>query len=146
MAEHATQAVLGHGTLFERGNGDDPETFTTLHEVVAFDAPDEQSDNIEVTHYESPKATKEYISGLTEGGEASFTVNYNPAQYSTHTQIIADKVAKTTQNYRFVLPDSLEKWTFPGFVTGTKLLSDPNEAQQLQVTLKVAGATVVAAA
>jgi hypothetical protein len=144
MAEHATQAVLGHGTKFERGNGDGPpETFTTLHEVIAFDAPDEVADDIEVTHFESPNKTKEYIRGLIEAGEMSFTVNYNPAQYTTHTQIITDKGTGTAHNYRFVLPDSLEKWTFSAYVKGTKLISDPNEAQQLQVTLKVAGAVTV---
>ena len=145
MAEHATQAILGHGTLLGRGNDDGPpETFTTLHEVISFDAPDEQADDIEVTHFESPLSTKEYIRGLTEGGEANFTVNYNPSAYSTHTQIITDKAAGTTQNYRFTLPDSGETWTFAAYVKGTKIVSDPNEQQQLEVTLKVAGAVTVA--
>ena len=145
MAEHPTKAVLGHGTKFERGNGDGPpETFTTLHEVIAFDAPDEQADDIEVSHFESPDSTKEYIRGMVEGGTMSFTVNYNPSEYSTHTQIITDKGTGTTHNYRFVLPDSLETWTFSGYVKGTKLVSGPNEAQQLEVTLKVAGAVTVA--
>lgn len=145
MAEHATQAILGHGTLFERGNGDGPpETFTTLHEVTAFDSPDEQADDVEVTHFESPNKTKEYIRGTIEGGTATFTVNYNPSAYATHNQVIADKASGLTNTYRFVLPDSGETWTFAGYVKGTKLITDPSAGQQLEVTLKVAGAVTVA--
>ena len=145
MAEHATQAVLGKGTLFERGNADGPpETFTTLHEVIAFTPPDEQADDIEVTHFESPNNTKEYIRGLIEAGEASFSVNYNPSAYADHNQIIADKAAGDSHTFRFVLPDSGETWTFTAYVKGLSLSTDPNEAQTLEVTLKVAGSVVVA--
>jgi len=145
MAEHATQAILGHLTLFKRGNADGPpETFTILHEVISFDPPDEQADDIETTHFESPSATKEYIRGLIEGGTASFTVNYNPSSYATHNQIITDKGAGDSHTYQFELPDSAETWTFTGYVKGLKLNTDPNEAQTLEVTLKVAGAVTVA--
>ena len=144
MAEHATQAVLGKGTLFERGNADGPpETFTTLHEVIAFTPPDEQADDVEVTHFESPSSTKEYIRGLIEGGTANFTVNYNPSAYATHNQIITDKAAGDSHTYRFVLPDSGETWTFTGYVKGVSVNTGPNVPQTLEVTLKVAGAVAV---
>lgn len=143
MAEHATQAVIGWGSYLARGNGDGPpETFTNITELTGFEPPDEQGDDIEVTHFESPDRTKEYIRGMIDAGEATFTVNYNPAVYPSHQQIVADKQSGAVSNWKFVFPDSMETDTFPAYVKGFKPKLGPNDALTADVTLKVAGAVV----
>ena len=44
MAEHASQAIIGWGSILYRGNGDGPpETFTQITEVTSFTPPQEAS-------------------------------------------------------------------------------------------------------
>jgi predicted secreted protein len=140
MAEHATIARIGYGTQFQRGNGDSPETFTNISEVIAFEAPDEQADDVEVTHFESPGGYKEYIRGMLDAGEASFSVNWDPTNRATHAQIRTDKASGTAHNYRFVLPGSIETVTFSGYIKGLKRNVEPGGAITADITLKVAGA------
>lgn len=141
MAEHATIARIGHGTQFQRGNSDGPpETFTNVHELIAFEPPDVQADDIEVSHLESPGGYKEYIRGMLDAGEVSFSINWDPTGRATHAQIRTDYAAGTSRNYRFVLPGAIETVTFPGYVKGLKRNVAPNGAITADITLKVSGA------
>jgi predicted secreted protein len=141
MAEHATIARIGYLSQFQRGNGDGPpETFTNVSEVVSFEPPDAQADDIEVTHFESPGGYKEYIRGMLDAGEASFSINWDPTGRATHAQIRTDKNSGLAHNYRFVLPGSIETITFPAYVKGLKRNVEPNGAITADVTLKVTGA------
>jgi hypothetical protein len=143
MAEHATQAVIGWGSQLSRGNGDGPpETFTAVTEVTAFEPADEQADDHEVTHFESPDRTKEFIRGLIDAGEASFTVNYNPGVYQIHQQLVADKESGVVSNWKFVFPDGMETDVFPAYIKGFKPNIGPNDPLTAEITLKVAGAVV----
>lgn len=143
MAEHATQAVIGWGSNLALGRGDGPpETFDPIMEVVSFDPPDEKGDDIEVTHFESPDRTKEYIRGMIDAGEASFTVNYNPAAYQSHQDIVAMKQSGEIRNFKFTFPDAMETDAFPAYVKGFKPKLGPNDALTADITLKVAGAVV----
>src|SRR5262245_33058208 len=109
MAEHATKAKIGWGTQFQRGNSDGPpETFTGIAEVVNFEPASEEADDIEVSHLESPGKRKEYIRGMIETGEVSFTVNWNPVDWSIHATLRGDLDSGTSRNWRFVLPGSIE--------------------------------------
>lgn len=145
MAEHATQAVIGWGSYLALGRGDDdpgPETFDNITEVTAFEPPDEQGDDIEVTHFESPDRTKEYIRGMIDAGEATFTVNYNPGVYQSHQDIVTLKASGAIRNWKFVFPDGMETDAFPAYIKGFKPSIGPNDALTADVTLKVAGAVV----
>lgn len=143
MAEHATQAVIGWGSKLERGNGDGPpETFTAITEVTGFEPPDEKADTHDVSHFESPARTKEKIGGMIDAGECSFTINYNPAVYPSHQQIVEDKASGVVSNWKFSFPDEMETDVFPAFVSGFKPKLGPNDPLTADVTLTVAGAVV----
>lgn len=141
MAEHATQAVIGWGSVLSRGNGDGPpETFTEITEVTAFEPADEQADDHEVSHFQSPSQTKEYIRGMIDAGEATFTVNYNPGVYATHQQLVADKESGVVSNWKFEFPGGMETDIFPAYIKGFKPKLGPNDPLTADITLKVAGA------
>ena len=143
MAEHATQAVIGWGSVLSLGNDDGPpETFTEVTEVTAFEPPDEQGDDHEVSHYGSPDRTKEYVRGMIDGGEASFTINYNPAVYQIHQDLVALKASGAVRNWKFEFPDGMETDAFPAYIKGFKPKLGPNDPLTADITLKVAGATV----
>jgi len=142
MAEHATKAYLAWGTRIDRGNSDGPpETFAQIHEVTTAAPPNEQADDVEVSHLESPARTKEYIVGMIETGEVSFSVNWNPVDYADHVNIRTDKSTGTTRNWRIVLPLTRETITFPAYVKGIQRnIGGPNDPVTADITLKVAGA------
>lgn len=143
MAEHATQAVIGWGSVLSLGRGDGPpETYDEVMEVVSFEPPDEQGDDVEVTHFRSPDRTKEYIRGMIDAGECAFTVSYNPAVYQSHQDIVTLKGTGAIRNWKFVFPDDMETDVFPAYVKGFKPKLGPNDALQADITLKVAGANV----
>lgn len=141
MAEHATQAVLGHGTQIQRGGIADTDPFTNVMEVIAFDSPDEQGDDIEVSHFESPNKIKEYIRGMIDAGEASISVNWNPGVYASHASLRSDKEDGLLRYYRFILPGAMETITFRAYVKGLKRNADPNGAVTADVSFKVSTVT-----
>jgi len=145
FVEHASKAVLGWGAYLQIGTtvgGGSPgtDTFTNISEVTSHEPPDEQADDIEVTHFGSPLRTKEYIRGLLDAGDSSFTVNYNPAQYPEQVTLVQLKKSGEKRNIRFVLPSAMETIDFVGYVKGLKRTTEPSGAQTADITLKVAGA------
>lgn len=145
MAEHATKAKITHGTQFQRGNSDGPpETFTNINEVTSIDPPTEEADDIEVTHFESPGKRKEYIRGLIDTGEASFTLNWNPLDWAIHDTLRDDLDSGTARNWRFVLNGGIETVTFPGYIKSLKRnMGSASEAITADVVIKVTGASTV---
>lgn len=141
MAEHATQAVLGHGTQIQRGGLLDTDPFTNVMEVISFDSPDEQGDDIEVSHFESPSKIKEFIRGMIDAGTAAISVNWNPGVYASHASLRSDKVDGLLRYYRFILPGAMETITFRAYVKGLKRNADPNGAVTADVTFKVSTVT-----
>lgn len=69
--------VLGYGSTVRIGRGATP-TWTELAFVQDIEMPDEQTDDVEVTHMKSPGRRKQFISGLTDGGEVSIPMNLIP--------------------------------------------------------------------
>lgn len=137
MAEHATQAVIGHGTQLQRGGTAETDPYTNISEVVSFDSPDEQGDDIEVSHFESPNAQKEYIRGMIDSGEAAMSVNWNPGIYASHASLRSDKADGLLRWYRIILPGAMETITFRAYVKGLKRNADPNGAVTADVTFRV---------
>lgn len=140
MSEHASQAIIGWGSVLSRGNDDGPpETFTEITEVTAFQPPQEVADEIEVTHFGSPNRRKEYIQGLIDAGEATATINYNPEQYQIHSTLVDDFEAGDKHNYRFVLPGSPagEVIEFNAFIRGFTRNIAPSDALTADVSWRV---------
>lgn len=140
----ATQAMIGYGTLFQRGNGDGPpETFQTISETAEINPPQSEADDVEVTHLNSPGRRKEFIQGMSDAGEASLSVNWIPDHPTQDhlTGLLADKNSGAVKTWRIVLPGGLLTWTFSGYVKSfapdTISANDPLKAT---VTIKVTGA------
>lgn len=143
----ATQATIGYGTLLKRGDGGSPEVFAAIAEVVGITPPQAVADDVEVTHLSSPNRTKEFIQGMIDAGEASFSINWLPSD-STHdelTGLLANQISGAVKNWQVVLPNALLTWTFPGYVKSF----EPDEITAgdklgASVTIKVTGASTYA--
>lgn len=116
-----TEARIGWGGEFHLSTDDDPANYAEMVEVASFGLPDDQSDEVEVTHLKSPNRRKEFISGLTDGGEVEISFNYDPGS-ATDLALRDAKDDGDTRAVKFVIPDQVgdPEWkieTF-GFVKG----------------------------
>lgn len=75
----ASAAMLGYGSIFEIATSSaSPTNFISLGEVFNITPPSANVDPVDVTHMQSPDRRREFISGLIDGGECSFEMNYVP--------------------------------------------------------------------
>lgn len=136
----ASGAKIGLGTLLKRGNGDGPpETFTTIAEVNNISGPSGSRDTVDVTHMESPNGFREFIAGLADPGEISFTVNLIPSN-TTHQNLLTDFNLGTVRNWQMVLPFAGNPTlAFEGIVTGYPWNVPLDDKVSADITIKVTG-------
>lgn len=140
--EYATQAIIGHGTQLQRGGVLVTDAFANLHEVVSFDAPNEQADEHEASHFESPDGYKEFVAGVIDASEATASVNWRPDVYPDQAALRIDAADKLLRYYRLILPGAMETITFRAFVKGLKPDINPNGVLTMAVTFRVSRVTV----
>lgn len=148
--EHASVARITWGSYFAIGRSIttppvDPvsDTFDNVSEVTSGEPPDEQVDDVEVSHWGSPNRTKEYKAGMIDGGEVTITVNFNPEEIESHRRLVMLKKSAQVRNMRFVSTDGMETLDFPGYVKGLKRnMGGPGDPLTADVTIKVAGSVV----
>lgn len=99
-----TDARAGWGGEVHLSTDETEANLAELVEVVSFGLPDADVQEIEVTHLKSPNRRREFIAGMTDGGEVEVTLNYVPGS-ATDTLITAARDAGTTRAIRFVIPD-----------------------------------------
>lgn len=138
-----TQAAIGHGTKFELGDGADPEVFTEIAEIFDFTPPNETTDTIDATNFQSPNRYREFIMGLTDPGEISFEMNFVPGSTS-ETKILAAKASQTAKTGRITFPNDWT-WTFDVLITGYEPAVPADDKMTATVTGKVSGSVVRAA-
>lgn len=116
-----SEARIGWGGEFQLSSSDAVGDLVEIGEVVSFGLPDDQLDEVEVTHLKSPSRRREFISGLQDGGEIEVTLNYVPGSASD-IMIRAAKEAGDVRAVRFIIPDTdgTPAWqiTTSGFVKG----------------------------
>lgn len=69
--------MIGYGSSVRVGRGATP-TWTEIELVGDIGLPDEQLDEVEITHMKSPGRRRQFIAGLIDGGEVTVPMNYIP--------------------------------------------------------------------
>lgn len=106
-----TNALLGYGSRFHVLDSTvSPAVEKLLGEVINISPPTKDLDLIDATHMQSPGATREYILGLIDPGEASVEMNYIPGD-ATDDLLIAIEEQREAVQCRIVFPN-LVTWTF----------------------------------
>lgn len=134
-----TQAAIGHGIHFARGDGDEPEVFTNIAEVYQVTPPSLSRDPVQATHTDSPDAIHEYIAGMGDAGEASITMNFLPGhatQGDSAGGLMNDWRTSHVGNYRITFPAGTT-WTFRGMVTGFETDAPIEDRMTATATFKV---------
>ncbi|WP_017602209.1 phage tail tube protein [Nocardiopsis lucentensis] len=125
------------GSQFYRGDGGSPETFDLVGEATDISGPEMSRDTIEVTSHDSPDAFREWVGGLKDGGEVTFTVRYDP---DLHNPLQDDFDDEQTRNYQIRLPDVPGGiWNFSAFITNMGLSFPMEDAMGADFTFKISG-------
>ena len=137
-----SDALAAYGTLLQMGDGaGTAEVFTTIAEVGDIDGPSESVETIDVTNHSSPNARKEFIAGLIDSGEVSFSINWIPTD-ATHDattglqKVMADRAVT---NFKLLYPDATED-AFAALVTKFNKKEPVAGKLSADITLKVSGA------
>lgn len=139
----ASPAVSAFGTLLNLGDGATPtETFTVIAELRTISGPTLKAETIDVTTHNTATPFRRFISGLVDGGEVTFDLNFIPSDptHSASTGVLRDLTARNRRNLRIDFPDGAStQWIIPSIVTGFQVSSDPASVLQANCTAKVAG-------
>lgn len=134
-----TQAQLGYGVRLKLGDGATPtENFVTIAEVKDL----EDGDDIELreaTNHQSAGRRREYISGLIDGGEVTFTVNYIPTDATQNRITGLQASLGLTKNFRLEEPGNPTGYQFAAVVMNTGKTYPVDDIMEMSVTLKKSG-------
>lgn len=138
MADEPSNAIIAHGTKYEveatLGGGD----FFEIGEITNVTPPNEQADDIEVTHMQSPGRYKEFRQGLIDPGNAVFKLNNIPGD-ATDDFCAAWKTSGEARATRITFPNAKTR-TFPAYVKSfVQDAMDPSKTITGTITVKVAG-------
>lgn len=132
-----TDALIGYGTVFEMAPEATPTVFTAMGEVINIDPGEDDDEEVEATHYQSPDRTREYIPGLTTPGELTVEGNFIPGS-ATDTAIIASRGKKNVG--RLTFPNG-QRLTFPIVRRGYSQAIPLDDRLTFNATYRRAGAT-----
>jgi predicted secreted protein len=129
-----------YGTQFQRGDGGEPEVFTTVGEATNISGPELERETIDVTSHDSPDRFREWVGGLVDGGEVTFEVNWDPA---IHVPLQDDFDDPLPRNYQIVLPTVPGgTFAFAGFITGMSHEFPHDGKMAAEFTFKISGKPV----
>ena len=134
-----TDATIGKGVAFKRGDAASPEVFTAIAEVIGVGGPNMQRDTVEATHTDSANNYREFISGLRDGGEVTLALNHLPGN-ATQQSLRTDYDADTAVNYQVIFPDTgASQADFAAFVTAIEPDTPIDDRMVSNVTFKITG-------
>lgn len=138
--ETPSGALLGYSTRVLIESLDSPNQFYDFLEVFNVTPPSETADQVDVTHNKSPDRRREFISGLIDGGEMSFEMNYIPGNDSDDRllAILAADPDERRRTLRIIYPNSIVD-TFDGELTGYEKTIATDDKMTATVTFKVTG-------
>jgi len=134
-----SDAILGYGIVYAISTTTGGSTYTDLGEVFDIELPSDEVEEVDVTHYGSPGRTKEYIAGLINTGDGSFSINWVPGN-DTDQLLRGLRVSGAIRNHRITFPDGETKVVFPAFIKGYDPGIPVDDKLTAKFTVKKSGA------
>jgi hypothetical protein len=141
-----TEARIGWGGKLLLSTDNTEANLVELSEVKSVGFPQDETDEHEVTHLQSPGRRKEYIQGLIDGGEFTASFNFDPGA-ATDLALTDAKDTGTIRKARIVVPDNdglgTAAWnfTFSCFVKKYAVdTMEPNSPITATATFRITGA------
>lgn len=143
MPNHIQNPKLAGDIGFYIHDGGSPgafEEFGRVFDIPQF--PDQQTDQVDVTHMRSPNRKREYIGGFIESGECQVQLAYEPGS-SAYSALHALHVSGEVRQMKFVFGTNSgdPNETFAGYVSGIARAVPLGDKMTATVTIKVSGAS-----
>jgi hypothetical protein len=133
----ASEAMLGYGSKFSIHDDNSPGVYVEMGEVFNITPPNSQTDDVDVTHNQSPSRKREFIPGLIDPGECSFEMNFIPGSASD-VRIRALQISGAQKMCEIEFPNA-ETWEFLASIKGYEISSATEDKMTATVTLRVSG-------
>lgn len=135
-----TNVSIGYGTLFEIADPATPDTWVNIAEAFDITPPPMSVAQVEATSNQSPNRSREFIPGLIEQQETSFSINYIPGGTvdSTLRGIVGKK-----RNCRLTFPNGVAM-IFQGSLSGFEPDAPTEDRITASVTFTVSGGVIMA--
>lgn len=138
---------IGHGTLLQVGDGATPtENFTTIARLTEVGEFGGDADDIEITSHDAAEAVREYVRGLAEPGEVSFTGIWiaHATQFNAYAEVYSG--LGPNENYKIILPNSMGVATFSGYFKAFRLNPQMEDRIEFSGAIKISGSFTLAVA
>lgn len=129
---------IGQGTLLQIETAT-PGTYETVARLTEIGEFGGDVDDIDITNHDNAEAVREYIRGLAEPGEISFTGIWiaDPTQFDLHAKVFEGIVPN--ENFRVILPANMGIADFSGFVAGFRINSQLEDRIEFTGRVKLSG-------
>jgi hypothetical protein len=133
-----TQAKTGFGTLFQRGDGANPENFNSIGELLSIKGPGFARTMIKADNMST--AREEVIpSGILQTGTIDLEVSYVRGDVQ-HAGLLSDIKNATLRNFKIILPDDpTNPIGFAAYVQKAEPNYPIEEKRTLTVSVKITG-------
>ena len=134
-----TRGSIGLGTTLTYSL-DDGTTFTPVPRLSEIgDMPlVGEADDVDITGYDTPGRTREYIKGLVESGELECTGIWTADPDQAALQDINDNVP-----WKMTLPDGSAELAFDGYVRVMNITPQLDDRMEFSFTIRVSGEPVL---
>lgn len=136
-----SEAMIGYGgKVYVETAGSpsqSPPDYHELSEVTNITPPNFETDDVDVTHMQSPNRTREFTPGLVDPGEASFEMNWVPGS-ETDVILLALKTAATIVSWKMQWANGTY-WEFLGYVKGYEPSAETEDKMMATCTIRVSG-------
>lgn len=138
-----SDASIGYGSYFHISQNAGAD-WIEIAEVYDITPPSSTVDQVDVTHMNSPNRTREFISGLSDPGSASFEMNFVPGSAS---DLKIQEIRGTGEQVlcRVTFPNDVT-WAFTGQIESYEPAIPTEDRMTASVSFKVSGSTVATAA
>lgn len=136
-----SNALLGYGSVVQVSTGDSPDVLQALDEITNITPPGNTLDQIDVSHMQSPNRRREYIPGMTDGGEFSCEMNFVPGGATDDFlfAILNTPVGQSRlRHIRLSFPNGVT-WFFDGQLTTYEMSMPFDDKMTATATFKVTG-------
>ena len=124
------------GSTIGRGNGANPEVYTTIAGVKGISGPEISVDFADVTQLDAVSGFEELLPTVKRTGEVTLAMVFDTTE---HGNFNTDLTAGTPQSYQLNLNSPLGTVTFSGFVGALNNEIQVGAEIQADVTLRVSG-------
>lgn len=129
---------IGRGSKVSLGlSSGSPATwaFTQLNGIDEFEIPTLEADEVEVTNISSPGKSREYIAGLEDSGEVTFSIFWDEGS-ATANVISTATASRENVRLKFEIGNThVETWN--AFIKSSKLNISDDEAIVQEVVFRV---------